>query len=88
MPDYREVVVRLDYDSKTAEIWCARRTVEKRLARLGWRKDREQIGGTWWSGPLRGISFRSLASMQSKRRNVGNPAALAKARATRDAAKP
>lgn len=83
MPDYREVLIKLDYDSETAEIWCARRTCEGKLKRLGFTQTGQQIGGVWFRGPLRGVTFRSIASLAAKTARKGNPAALAKARIAR-----
>ena len=83
MPDYREVTIQLDYESKTANVWCAPRTVERQLARKGWKRLKTQAGGSWWQAPLKAISFRSPRTMQVKSPNRGNPEALAKARAKR-----
>ena len=68
MPDYREVTIRLDYDSKTAEVWCAPRTCEGKLRRLGYRETQKQAGGTWFQAPLKAISFRR--ANRSSRRQV------------------
>ncbi len=81
--DSREVIVRLDYDSRTAEIWCARRTCEGRLRRLGYKETCRQIGGVWFTAPMKAITFRSMASAASKTARRGNPAALARAQEAR-----
>jgi hypothetical protein len=83
MPDYREVTIQLDYEDGLAHVWCAPHTVERKLARLGWKRVGEQAKGTWWQGPLKGISFRKLDSMRVGTRRAGNPGALAKANAAR-----
>lgn len=83
MPDYREVTIQMDYDSKVAHVWCAPRTIEGKLARLGWECVSKQAGGTWWKGPLKGISFRSLSSVCAQKRSRPIPAALAKRNAER-----
>jgi hypothetical protein len=83
MPDYREVTIQMDYDSGEARVWCAKRTVEGRLRRLGWTLTSEQAGGTWWKGPLKGISFRSLSSVCAQKPRRPIPAALAKRNAER-----
>ena len=71
--DFREVVIRLDYDSRTAEIWCAKRTVERKLARLGYERTRTDAHGVWYRAPLKAISFRRPASIGAKRRNPATP---------------
>lgn len=73
MSDHREVTIRLDYDARVAQIWCARRTVERKLARLGYRKIGEQIGGTWWEAPLAAISFRKPRVGAVSGATRGNP---------------
>ena len=83
MPDHREVVIRLDWGSGTAEVWCAARTCEGRLRRLGFRETKRQIGGVWFTAPLKAITFRSIGSLQSRTGGRGNPAGLAKAHAAR-----
>lgn len=58
MKDHRETLIRLDHDARTAQIWTENRGVRGRALRCGWRIEKEQAGGIWLTGPLRGILIR------------------------------
>lgn len=51
MPDTNETIIRLDHDTKTAEVWTPNRGLQARLRRLGATPMDRQIGGQWWQTP-------------------------------------
>lgn len=60
MPDYRETIIRLDHDAKTAEIWTENRGVIGKATRAGWTVTHKQAGGTWLAGGIRGVLVRAF----------------------------
>ena len=60
MPDYRETVIRLDHDAKTAEVWTENRAVLTRLRRAGAVQTNRQGRGHWYTAPIRAILIRKV----------------------------
>lgn len=81
--DYDETVIRLDYESETAEIWTQRRGLISRLTKCGFRTIRTQGRGVWLTGPIKGVSFRKAGNLQGNLRTKAQLMALEKARAAK-----
>lgn len=71
--DYRETLVRLDHEAGLAEVWTCRRSVARKLEKLGWTREKlGQVGGTWWRGQARGVTFRNIGSIGKRPGNAQN----------------
>lgn len=73
MPDYRETIIRLDHEAKTAQIWSQNRAILTRARRSGFVEENRQGSGVWLSGPIRGILIRKGPSGARKSTNQGRP---------------
>jgi hypothetical protein len=69
--DFRETLIRLDHDAKTAEIWTEDRGVTGRALRRGWTVRKRSARGVWMVGPISAILIRKAPSRPGFRRNAG-----------------
>lgn len=76
--DFRETVIRLDHDAKTAEVWTEQRGVLSRLKRSGFTLISKSGRGEWWRGPLRGVLIRKVPLRSGSGRVGGFPVQTAK----------
>ena len=83
MPDYRETLIRIDHDSKLAEVWTEQAGLASRLKKLGFKETKQQGRGVWLQGGRKQISFRNVRNNTRKSTSKGNPEALRKAREAR-----
>lgn len=82
--DYDETVIRLDYESETAEIWTQRRGLIARLTKCGFSTIRTQGRGVWLTGPIKGVSFRKAVNKRRSGATAAQLKALASANAARE----
>ena len=91
MPDYKETIVRIDHETGIADVWTPYPAVRRLMERVGAEAQNEQISGQWWQVQVkvarRGLRYGKSVKTQTAKTTTARLSALAKARATRGAAK-